>query len=91
MNALMTGVLSIGFALSSMAIAQAEESPTGDASTAQSLTTESAETTSSQFLLPEVDFAEVAESLEIIRETEAVILSDLDNRPEESNSIEVVF
>ena len=92
MNGLMTVALSIGLVLSSAAIAHAEDGPNSDRTDARFLTTESANADNiSQIDRPTIDLEQVAESLEINRENNPLILSDLDNRPEESNSIEVVF
>ncbi len=91
MKGLMTVVLSIGLIVSSGAIAYAtdENEPISEPS-ADALTTNAADT-SSQFILPTIDFEEVAESLEIRGSSTHLIRSDEDIRPEESNNIEVVF
>lgn len=91
MKGLMTAVLSIGLVVSSAAIARAEDSSNRDRTNARFLTTEPVTADNRQTDRPTIDLEQVAESLEINQDNTPLILSDLDNRPEESNNFEVVF
>ncbi|MEL6223020.1 MAG: hypothetical protein AAFR31_10320 [Cyanobacteria bacterium J06627_8] len=96
MKSLLTATLSVGFVLTGAVTAHAEDISSTEAlggeslMLAQSLNAESSEANIPIVELPAVDLNEVAESFTLTNDGEPTLIN-LENRPEASNNIGIVF